>query len=56
MSPLYPIGGDCSWCGLRRTKTTVHATPTCPECEQGGRKFRVTAYLQRLKRAAGDKR
>lgn len=43
---------DCGWCGLRIATTTVSATPTCRECAKSN-KARVTAYLQRMKRAAG---
>ncbi len=45
---------SCGWCGLRRARHIVHATPTCIECKEGGRKFRVKASLQRLRRAAGE--
>lgn len=43
---------DCAWCGLRIARHTVHATPTCTECKDGGRAFRVKVSLARFKRGA----
>lgn len=46
----YP---PCSWCGLRLGPHIVHASPTCTECRDGGRRFRVRMSIDKLRRAAG---
>lgn len=51
---IQPVGtmakAPCGWCGLRVSKHALHATPTCQECLDGGRKFRVRMSMQRWKR------
>lgn len=51
----YKRWPDCGWCGLRIACCEVHATPTCAICRDGGRKERVRASLQRMRRAAEAK-
>jgi hypothetical protein len=41
---------SCGWCGLRIAITELHATPTCKECADGGKRFRVKASLKRWQR------
>jgi hypothetical protein len=42
----------CGWCSLRLGPHAVHNTPTCTECRDGGRAFRVRMGVERLRRAA----
>lgn len=42
----------CSWCGLRLGPHTLLGSPTCAECRDGGRAFRVRMGVERLRRAA----
>lgn len=44
----------CEWCGLRPATDQLYLWPTCTECIRGGRRFRIEAYQQRLKRAVGE--
>jgi len=52
VTPAHGKLPDCGWCGLRIATTSISATPTCRECAKSN-KARVTAYLQRMRRAAG---
>jgi hypothetical protein len=46
------VGEACTWCGLRRSAgKLVLAAPTCNECFEGGRKARIQAYCERLRRS-----
>jgi hypothetical protein len=46
----------CGWCSLRLGPHKIHNTPTCAECRDGGRAFRVRMGVERLRRAAGKEK
>lgn len=46
------VGPACTWCGLRQSRGKyVLGSPTCKDCHEGGRKARIQAYAERLRRS-----